>query len=226
MIAGKDGKKPDAPANQTRKSGLTKAELEEANTEWSEFQAEYPEVAKPMNRVVTFLANEIKALRAENAEHRQALQIVGEDRASATSDAQYNAVVEDHPDYDEIADSDDLLAWFEEQPDFIQATMRANAEDIVDGAAVSKIVGMYKAERGIETAKGNGAASGEKPSGTRKPAASPRRRIQLDSARGTPRSSPGVAAKEDDGRGQETEESVWAELRRDEEKRQAAEARA
>ena len=42
MIAGKDGKKPDAPANQTQKSGLSKAELEEANTEWSESRRNTP----------------------------------------------------------------------------------------------------------------------------------------------------------------------------------------
>ena len=191
--------------------------------------ADYPEIAKPLAdelaRISAGYRAEIDGLKQSQQQMATALQTVGEDRIEARSAEQETIVREAHADYDDIADSEDFVAWANDQPEFVRQGIYANAEIIVDGPGVSRILDMYKADKGIGQVNGNGAAAGEPP-GDDKPAADPIRKIQLASSRGTPAPSAGVQAREETEGRPETEESVWAEVRAAEQRRQAAEARA
>ena len=229
LIAGTGDKPDDKPANRSQETETDKPAETEPSDEWKQVMADYPEIAKPLAdelaRISAGYRAEIDGLKQTQAQMATALQTVGEDRLAESSATQESIVREAHTDYDEIADSDEFVAWANEQPEFIRQGIHANAEMIVDGQGVSRILDMYKADKGIANGKGNGAAAGEPP-GDEKPAADPVRQIQLASSRGTPAPSPGVQAREDtDGR-PETEESVWAEVRAAEQRKQAAEARA
>ena len=222
MIAGTD--KPSEPAQRQQ------AEPEQQNgavadfrKEWDAFVSDYPEIATPVGKILDGFQRQMAALRDENQRTMTALQTVGEDRLHAASAEQERLVMAEHPDYADIADSDDFVVWYGEQPEFIQAAVMENAREIVNGSTVNHLVSLYKRDRGI----GNGAdadtaADGE-PSGKQSPAADPIRKMQLKSA-SSPRPSPGAVAPE--GRRSETEEDVWNEIIVADKRYEAAEARA
>tara|TARA_Y100000310_G_C20702909_1_gene831668 strand:- start:3228 stop:4088 length:861 start_codon:yes stop_codon:yes gene_type:complete len=55
----------------------------------------------------------------------------------------------DHPDWDEIKEDEDIHAWLEEQPEEIQDWLYESQ----NGKMASKVVSLYKAERGITSGK-------------------------------------------------------------------------
>ena len=222
------GGKPAAEATRTRQpegggtEGAATEETVEEDPELKAFEDEYPEIAQGMRKMVGRYDQRIETLEQENARLRANLQTVGEERVDAHSAEQEASVLEAHPDFDQIADSDDFVEWAQGQPEFIQREILENAERVVDGAATSRILTMYKADRGIVTETGDGSGAGED-AGERKPAADPIRTAQLRSAAGGPRPSPGAQVTDRGGRRTETEADVWAELRRDEEAKQKRE---
>lgn len=238
------GESSETAADPSQEAESEPVVSEEARAELAEFEAEFPDIAKPILKHVIEPLSALVKTQAQRITNLEAgLKTVGEDRMDAAIAEQEQIVRADHEDYDDIADTDDFVEWAKSQPEFIRVGIMANAEDIVDGAAVSKILTMYKADKGIANGhanghvNGNGAAAGADPAGAeenagdappagRKPAADPTRSAQLRAARGNPAPSPGAPAREDDGTRSETEESVWAELRREEERRLAAEPRA
>lgn len=221
MADGRGEAAPEATRTQQRQPG---GEGEGTQTEEVEdpdlkaFEEEYPEIAQGMRKMVGRYDERIATLEQENQRLRAGLQTVGEERVEAHAEAEEAVVLEEHPDFDKIADSDDFVAWAQEQPDFVQRGILANAERVVDGAATSRILKMYKEDRGITTEAGDGTGAGQEEAGERKP--DPVRQAQLRSATGGPRPSPGAQVTDRGGRRTETEADVWAELRREEAEKQ------
>ena len=178
--------------------------------------ADYPEIAKPVKAMIDLQQSELAAVKAKNLQMETAMHVVGQERLDAATDTQHALVVEAHPDYSEIAGSDDFMTWWQEQPEFIQAGIEANKQDIVDGPGVRKILDLYKSDRGIKSGKKVDGSTAGKDAGKRQPA-DLIRDAQLRSAAGLPKPSPGAAVPEQ-GR-TETEEDVWNELERKEKTR-------
>ena len=194
----------------------------EAAKAFEAFEADYPEIAKPVKALIDLQQAELAAVIAKNQQLETAMNVVGQERLDAATDTQHALVVEAHPDYNDIAGSEDFLTWWGEQPDFIQAGIEANKQDIVDGPTVRRILDMYKGDRGIKSnGKGEGDGSTAGKSGERKPA-DLIRAAQYRSATGVPTSSPGATIPE--AAQVESEDDVWNELERKEKKRLEAAA--
>ena len=231
LMAGDGQKKPDKSATTTRqpseddKSAQTSGAL---TNELKEFAEEYPEISKPILKALGHLEGEIGKRDAHIQRLESGLQQIGTERHHANLAGQEQIVYEAHPDYDDVAGSDEFVAWMQEQSPAMQAIIAPNIEDIVNGDDVAFVVERYKASQGIVNGGTDGASTAGEPqpkaeTGKRKPAADPVRRIQRRSA-AAPRSSPGAAARE--APRQETEEEVRREILQAEQKRTAAEARA
>ena len=191
MIASGGEQSRQPPVNR-QSADDTSTSTDETLAELATLEADYPEIAKPLKTILQ--RNEARH-RTEITRLSQALQLVGEERLAARSSDAESAVVESHPDYTDIANSDEFVAWYEEQPQYIQVGIRQNAENIVDPRAVSRILDDYKRDRGIAPAgRSNGSTTGngkQNGSGERQQADAIRR-AQLRSNRGGPRPSPGA----------------------------------
>ena len=207
MIAAPAAVKPgDTAANRQPSDDPKRAETAEA---LDAFMADYPEIAKPVKAMLDQQQSLLDDLHAKNQQMETAMNVVGQERLDAATDTQHALVVEAHPDYNDIAGSDDFMTWWQEQPDFIQAGIEANKQDIVDGPGVRRILDMYKSDRGITSGKKEDGSTAGKDAGKRQPA-DLIRDAQLRSATGVPKPSPGAAVPEQAR--VETEEDVWKEI--------------
>ena len=114
---------------------------EEDLEKWS---AEYPDVAAIVETIAIKKAKEqSKAL---------------EGRIKAVDEMQYNAqkekaeaeLIQLHPDFGEIRDSDDFHNWAEEQPQWVQNALYENDND---ARSAARAIDLYKADRDITTKK-------------------------------------------------------------------------
>ena len=60
------------------------------------------------------------------------------------------ALMQLHPDFDEIRDSDDFHEWAEEQPKWVQDALYDNDND---ARSAARAIDLYKADKGIAEAK-------------------------------------------------------------------------
>lgn len=189
-----------------------------ADEEWNALEEEYPELAGPIGK-------RLKAAEERAAKAERALQVLGQDRMDTHSDAVERTILEEHPDFDEIAPK--LGEWVQTQPAHIRAGYKMNAEVLTDADVVNDLVARYKADNGIKTPATGGEGGSDQPGKT---ATERRREAQRRSAAGAPKATAGAAPT--GGReapGEMTHDEAWDEVEADEEKRMkangAAEAR-
>lgn len=133
---------------------------------------EYPEVFKPMMKVIENLSSKVDRFHG-------VVSSLSEAERAKLDHQQTLLVHEKHPDYDDVAGSDAFLAWYEQAPKYIRDGIERNAEKIVDGIEVADIVAKFKADTGYKP------AAAEPDKGTpEKPAANTdsRRKLALESA--------------------------------------------
>lgn len=130
-------KQLDSAARKEIKLPTSEEDLEK----WS---AEYPDVAAIVETIAIKKAKEqSKAL---------------EGRIKAVDEMQYNAqkekaeaeLIQLHPDFGEIRDSDDFHNWAEEQPQWIQNALYENDND---ARSAARAIDLYKADKDITTKK-------------------------------------------------------------------------
>lgn len=226
MIAGEGDPPPgergsEAPAS--RQPPADDSAQDQLTQQLETLKVDYPEFA-PIADAMTRLVEQRQQDRTTIQQLRQGLQTIGEDRLHTVSAEQEQVVLDKHPDFSDIADSDEFVSWAKTQPEFVQAGIIANAEQVVDGEGVVWILDRYKADRGIESGKDGGSAAGQEEPGKTKPAPDPIRTIQRRSATGTPRSSAGAAVPEQERSTTETEDDVWNEIEAEEKRKIAAAA--
>ena len=71
-------------------------------------------------------------------------------QTSATKEKAEAALMQMHPDFDEIRDSDDFHNWAEEQPKWVQDALYDNDND---ARSAARAIDLYKADMGITEAK-------------------------------------------------------------------------
>ena len=226
VIAGKDpGSEAADDPSKTEQAEQTRQQREQAaqaRTErWNELKADYPEIAEALSPILGGFQDEIAGLVKENRRLTAALNTVGEERQDARHADEEAAVMEAHPDYEELQDSDDLIEWIASRPAYVRAVAGENAEHIVDSEAVIDLLDDYKRAKGIAPRDAKGKEAGQEP-GSRKPAADTLREIQLQSGTGGPDPSPGAATRETGPARPEDPDAIWAELEKDEEAKFAA----
>lgn len=168
------------------KPGDASAEGILGSSEWKSLETEYPEVAKPIGKVI---AN----LEAQVTRQQKELSAIGDDRRQAALSEQEALLVKAHPDWLAVTEEPAFLAWLDEQPRHMQEAARRNADAIVDAREAADVVGRFKDFKGgsAQPTAGRGASPG--PSTTATQPLSGKRQRQLDSASAARSRGPGVA---------------------------------
>lgn len=146
--------KPAASAAGTDKPNAPTGAL--GGAKFKALKDEYPEIAEPLEEMLSEIARENEALRAQIA------PIAG-DRRQAVIDRNEGALAEKHPDWQQAAASPDFANWINEQPDDIKQIAVKNGEHITDPVAAAKLMTLFKAETGFKTHAVAAPAAGGKP---------------------------------------------------------------
>lgn len=104
---------------------------------------DYPDLVGPLVDQIEDLSQRERQ-REEEAQRSVAADKSELDRLVAREEERF---AKEHPDGRDLlaANRDTLMAWLNDQPKWVYDTFAANAEDIVDADAASKVVGMFKA---------------------------------------------------------------------------------
>jgi len=137
-------------------SAATKKEMKlpKSDDDIEEWAKEYPDVAAIVETIA------MKKAREQSAELEERLKTIDEMQSSASKEKAEAALMQLHPDFDEIRDSDDFHEWADEQPKWVQDALYENDND---ARSAARAIDLYKADRGIskETKKKNNKGAAE-----------------------------------------------------------------
>lgn len=92
------------------------------------------------------LVPEFKAMQAEIDTLRGRLSSQDGQQTEAVLLEQQGVLERAHPDYEQVVNTQAYLDWANQQPGYVQQTLRDNARQIIDGASCADIISRYKAE--------------------------------------------------------------------------------
>ena len=104
----------------------------------------YPDVAAIVETIA------IKKAKEQSADLEQRVKAVDEMRETAAREKAEAQLMQLHPDFDAIRDSDDFHEWAEEQPKWVQDALYENDND---ARSAARAIDLYKADRGITKKK-------------------------------------------------------------------------
>ena len=105
---------------------------------------QYPDVAAIVETIAMKKATE----KAEALEER--MKTIDEMHQSASKEKAEAQLMQLHPDFDAIRESNDFHEWAEEQPKWVQTALYDNDND---ARSAARAIDLYKADRGITTKK-------------------------------------------------------------------------
>ena len=136
-------------------SAATKKEMKlpKSDDDIEEWAKEYPDVAAIVETIA------MKKAKEQSDELETRIKAIDELQYSATKEKAEAALMQMHPDFDEIRDSDDFHEWAEEQPKWVQDALYENDND---ARSAARAIDLYKADKGIskksKSKNDNGAA--------------------------------------------------------------------
>jgi len=133
-----------AMKSQLEKATKKEMKLPKSDEDIETWAAEYPDVAA----IVETIAMKKAAEQSTALEER--MKVIDEMQTSATKEKAEAALMQMHPDFDEIRDSDDFHNWAEEQPKWVQDALYDNDND---ARSAARAIDLYKADMGIAEAK-------------------------------------------------------------------------
>ena len=133
-----------AMKSQLEKATKKEMKLPKSDEDIEQWAADYPDVAA----IVETIAMKKAAEQSTALEER--MKVIDEMQTSATKEKAEAALMQMHPDFDEIRDSDDFHNWAEEQPKWVQDALYDNDNDAKSAA---RAIDLYKADMGIAQAK-------------------------------------------------------------------------
>ena len=153
----------EAQLNKAAKQELVLPKTDEELEAWSK---EYPDVAA----IIETIADKKSKATATDLEERMAE--FEELRITAKKEKAEAELVNMHPDFIEIREDDKFHNWAKEQPKWVQDALYENVDD---AKSVSRVLDLYKIDKGFTTKKKNtaekAAASSVKTKGTSAPEA-------------------------------------------------------
>lgn len=157
----------------SEKAGIIPPKSDEDIEQWAK---EYPDVAGIVETIAAKKAQEM----FEKADTR--LKELDDAQAEAYRVKAENQIRKEHPDFDELRDSDAFHDWADEQPKWVKDALYENADD---AASVSRVIDLYKVDKGI---------TNKDKKANKKAAASPitkrsKTEVDVDDANGTIRES-------------------------------------
>ena len=138
--------KAELEALKSQLSAATKKEMKlpKSDEDIETWAAEYPDVAA----IVETIAMKKAAEQSTALEER--MKAIDELQTSATKEKAEAALMQMHPDFDEIRDSDDFHNWADEQPKWVQDALYDNDND---ARSAARAIDLYKADMGISKSK-------------------------------------------------------------------------
>jgi hypothetical protein len=133
-------KQLDDLKEQLNKATKKEMKLPKSDADIEAWAREYPDVAKIVETIA------MKKAKEQSAELESRIQKIDEMSAEATKDKAEAALMQIHPDFDEIRDSDEFHEWAEEQPKWIQDALYENDND---ARSAARAIDLYKSDKGI-----------------------------------------------------------------------------
>ena len=104
----------------------------------------YPDVAAIVETIA------VKKAREQSQGLEERVKEIDEMRANAAREKAEAQLLQAHPDFGTIRDSDEFHEWVEEQPKWVQDALYENDSD---ARSASRAIDLYKADMGIKTKK-------------------------------------------------------------------------
>jgi len=123
------------------KEAIKLPKSDEEIADWSE---KYPDVAKIVETIATKKAQELDS----SLEKR--LQLIAEREADANRKRAEAELLQLHPDFDDIRNSEDFHSWVQEQPTWVQNALYENESD---ARAAARAIDLYKIDSNIAEKK-------------------------------------------------------------------------
>ena len=134
--------KTELAALKSQLESATKKEMKlpKSDEDIETWATEYPDVAAIVETIA------MKKAREQSTALEERLKVIDELQNSATKEKAEAALMQMHPDFDDIRDSDDFHEWAEEQPKWVQDALYENDND---ARSAARAIDLYKSDRGI-----------------------------------------------------------------------------
>ena len=119
-------------------------QLPKTDEELSEWSKQYPDVAKMVETIATKKAQEL------DSSIEQRLAAIAEREVEANRKTAEAELMQYHPDFDDIRNSQDFHDWVEIQPSWVQKALYENEND---ARAASRAIDLYKVDMNISEKK-------------------------------------------------------------------------
>jgi len=138
--------KTELAALKSQLESATKKEMKlpKSDEDIETWATEYPDVAAIVETIA------MKKAREQSSALEERLKAIDEMQNSATKEKAEATLMQMHPDFDEIRDSDDFHEWAEEQPKWVQDALYENDND---ARSAARAIDLYKADKGISKSK-------------------------------------------------------------------------
>ena len=133
-----------AMKSQLEKATKKEMKLPKSDEDIEQWAADYPDVAA----IVETIAMKKAAEQSTALEER--VKAIDEMQSSVTKEKAEAALMQLHPDFDEIRDSDEFHEWADEQPKWVQDALYDNDND---ARSAARAIDLYKADKGIAETK-------------------------------------------------------------------------
>jgi len=127
--------------NQATKQEIKLPKSDEDIEAWTK---QYPDVAAIVEAIA------IKKAKEQSADLEDRVRAVDEMRESAVREKAEATLMQMHPDFDTIRESDDFHEWADEQPKWVQDALYNNDND---ARSAARAIDLYKADKGIKAKK-------------------------------------------------------------------------
>jgi len=134
--------KTELAALKTQLESATKKEMKlpKSDEDIEQWASDYPDVAAIVETIA------MKKAKEQSSALEDRLKVIDEMQTSATKEKAEAALMQLHPDFDVIRDSDDFHEWADEQPKWVQDALYENDND---ARSAARAIDLYKADRGI-----------------------------------------------------------------------------
>ena len=118
--------------------------LPKSNEDLDAWAKEYPDVAGIVETIA------IKKAKEQTKELEDRMKAIDEMQSSAKKEKAEVELLQMHPDFDTIRQSDDFHEWAENQPKWVQDALYENDND---ARSAARAIDLYKSDKGLLTAK-------------------------------------------------------------------------
>ena len=138
--------KQEIDALKQQLSAATKKEMKlpKSDEDLEDWAKDYPDVAAIVETIA------MKKAQEQSAALEERIKVIDEMQLSATKEKAEAALMQMHPDFDTIRDSDEFHEWAEDQPKWVQDALYENDND---ARSAARAIDLYKADMGITKKK-------------------------------------------------------------------------